>query len=158
MTTHPESPPTTTAGGLVRRRAPTGARLLAAGGAVAGLTVLGLAAWVTPDATGHGTHVQLGLPDCAWAQAFDKPCATCGMTTSFAYASHGNLLGSAKAQPFGFLLAVVTAAGVWGAGHVAVTGSMIGPAAARLLNTKVLWGSIVLLLTAWAYKFVTWTG
>ncbi len=158
MTTHPESPPTAPAGPLVRRRASTGARLLAACGAVAGLTVLGLAAWTTPDAAGHGTHVQLGLPDCAWAQAFDKPCATCGMTTSFAYATHGNLLGSVKAQPFGFLLAVVTAAGVWGAGHVAVTGSMIGTAAARLLNARVLWGSIALLLGAWVYKFFTWTG
>jgi len=158
MTTHADSPPTAPARPPVRRRASTGARVLAGAGAVGGLTVLGLAAWITPDAAGHGTHTQLGLPDCAWAQAFDKPCATCGMTTSFSYASHGDLLGSAATQPFGFLLAVMTAAGVWGAGHVAATGSMIGVAAARLLNAKVLWGSVALLLIAWAYKFVTWTG
>jgi hypothetical protein len=142
----------------VCRRATLGARLLAAAGALAGLTVLGIAAWMTPDAAGHGTHTQLGLPDCTWAQAFDKPCATCGMTTSFAYASNGDLLGSARTQPFGFLLAVVTATGICGAGHVAATGSMIGSSAARLLNAKVLWGSIALLLGAWAYKFITWTG
>lgn len=158
MTTHQQTPPTTPTGHLQPRRASAATRVLALGGAAAGLAVLGLAAWLTPDAAGHGTHTQLGLPDCAWAQAFDKPCATCGMTTSFAYASHGNLLESARAQPFGFLLAVATAAGVWGAGHVAATGSMLGPAAARMLNAKVLWWSVALLLAAWAYKFFTWTG
>ncbi|QKK08932.1 MAG: DUF2752 domain-containing protein [Planctomycetota bacterium] len=116
MTTHADSPPTAPTRPPVRRRASTGARVLAAAGALAGLTVLGLAAWITPDAAGHGTHTQLGLPDCAWAQAFDKPCATCGMTTSFAHASHGDILGSASTQPFGFLLAVVTAAGGVGRG------------------------------------------
>lgn len=156
MTTPPESPPTVAA--ALPRRAGVGARLLAAGAAVGGLTVLALAAWLTPDGAGHGTHTQLGLPDCTWAQAFGKPCATCGMTTAFAHASHGQFLASAKTQPFGFLLSVVTAAGVWGTGHVALTGSMIGSAAARLLNTRVLWGSIALLLAAWAYKYFTWTG
>lgn len=120
------------------------------------LAVLGIAAWMNPDAAGHGTHTQLGLPDCTWAQTFNKPCATCGMTTSFAHAGNGDLLGSARTQPFGFLLALLTAASVWGAGHIAATGSMIGATAAGMLNLRVLWGSIGLLMAAWAYKFVTW--
>ena len=122
------------------------------------VALLGLAAWLRPAAEGHGTHEQLGLPPCAWAQAFGKPCLTCGMTTAFACAAHGDLLGSARVQPFGFVLSLVVAATAWGAGHVALTGSMLASAAQRMLNTRLLWMTIGLLLAAWAYKFLTWEG
>lgn len=120
------------------------------------LAVLGLAGWLKPDPSGHGTHEELGLPPCAWAQAFGEPCMTCGMTTAFAYAAHGDVLDSAKAQPMGFLLAVVTAATAWGAGHVALTGSCLGTTVQRMLTTRVLWVSVGLLLAAWAYKIAMW--
>ena len=59
---------------------------------LAAIAVLGLAAWMSPEGAGHGTHEQIGLPVCAWAQYFDAPCMTCGMTTAFAHAADGDLL------------------------------------------------------------------
>ncbi len=139
-------------------RAGGAARLGALAVLVGCVGLLAASAWLTPAAAGHGTHEGLGLPPCAWAQTFDKPCMTCGMTTAFAYAADGDLLDSARTQPLGFVLAVVTAAIAWGAGHVALTGSMLGRAAQRVLNARFLWGSLALLFAAWAYKFVTWEG
>lgn len=133
-------------------------RLAAVGVALACLAVLVTAARLAPDAAGHGTHERLGLPPCAWAQTFDKPCVTCGMTTAFAHAAHGDVLDSARTQPAGFVLAVLTAAVAWGAAHVAVTGSSIWRVTERVLTTRVLWVSVGLLLASWAYKFVIWEG
>ena len=139
-----------------RRVAPVSTRLIAAAICAGCLVLLAVSAGLTPDGTGHGTHTQLPLPPCTWAETFDKPCMTCGMTTSFALAADGKLLDSARTQPFGFILVVLTAAMVWGAGLVALTGSMLGEAAGRMLTTRVLWLALGLLLAAWAYKFVTW--
>lgn len=139
-------------------RAGGSARLGALGVFLGCVAVLGASAWLTPAAAGHGTHEGLGLPPCTWAQTFDKPCMTCGMTTAFAYAADGDLLDSVRTQPFGFLLSVLTASTAWGALHVALTGSMLGRAAQRVLNGRSLWGALALLLAAWAYKFVTWEG
>lgn len=133
-------------------------RLIAAAVCVGCLVLLVVSAKLAPDGAGHGTHTQLGMPACTWAQTFDKPCMTCGMTTSFALAADGNLLDSARAQPFGFLLAVLTAGAAWGAGHVAATGSMLAEAAGRVLNARFLWLSLGVLMAAWVYKFVTWNG
>lgn len=122
------------------------------------LAVLGLAAWLRPDAAGHGTHTQLGLPPCTWATALGEPCPTCGMTTSFAFAAHGDLGRSFIAQPFGAVLAIGAAATFWGALHVLLTGSCLGRMAGRMFMPRpllVLGGAA---LAAWAYKLVTWPG
>jgi hypothetical protein len=126
--------------------------------AAACLALLLVASRLAPDAAGHGTHTQLGLPPCTWAEALGKPCMTCGMTTAFAYAAHGDLLDSARTQPFGFVLATLTAAMAWGALHVAATGSMLAAAASRMLTPRLLWAMGGLLLAAWAYKVLTWHG
>jgi hypothetical protein len=148
------APPTKPMPNRVRALPRLGALALA----LACLGVLLAAAWVAPDPAGHGTHERLGLPPCAWEQSFGKPCMTCGMTTAFAHAAHGQLLDSARVQPMGLVLAVLTASIAWGAGHVALTGSTLGAAAQRMLTTRLLWASLGLLLAAWAYKFVTWQG
>jgi len=120
------------------------------------LALLFVAGWLTPSADGHGTHTQLGLPPCAWEVAFNKPCMTCGMTTAFAYAAHGNLPQSAIAQPFGFFLAILTSVVAWGALHVLLTGSALGVVAGRLLTKKVYWILGTLFFAAWVYKLLTW--
>ncbi|RMH25002.1 MAG: DUF2752 domain-containing protein [Planctomycetota bacterium] len=136
------------------------ARERAAGAVVAlgALAVLVVAAWLRPDPSGHGTHEQLGMLPCTWAAVLDKPCPTCGMTTSFAYAAHGDLLGAVAAQPFGALLALMTAAAFWGGLHVAATGSMLGRLAGRLFTARAMWLAGGLALAAWAYKIATWPG
>ncbi len=129
-------------------------RVFAGISAAALLTLLGVAAWLTPAASGHGTHTGLGLPTCGWLIATGRPCPTCGMTTAFAHAADFSLLDSVVAQPFGAMLALASAVGFWGCLHVAVFGSRLGPMAGRLLRPRVLWVLAGLGLAAWIYKTV----
>ncbi len=121
------------------------------------LATLVTAGALTPDASGHGTHTQLGMSPCAWAVAFDAPCATCGWTTAFALAADGDLRAAFLAQPFGCLGALAAAGVFWGAVHVAATGSRTGHAALRALAPGPLLVVAGLLVAAWAYKWATWT-
>ena len=126
-----------------------GVALLIAAGALA---VLLIAAWLTPDAKGYGTHEQLGMQPCGFYQQFGIPCAGCGMTTSFAYLVHGHPWQSFVNQPFGMILCVGTAAAFWGGLYVATTGR----AAYRILNAVpakfhvIVWPTLA--IVAWAWK------
>ena len=99
-------------------------------------SVLAVAATLSPDSRGYGTHEKLGLPPCGFKSTTGFPCATCGMTTSFSHAAHGDLIASFQNQPMGALLAVLTAIfallGLYGL----VTGATLS----------------ALLLIAWGYK------
>ena len=132
-------------------------RALAATGALIALSVLVTAAMLAPDPQGHSTHHQLGLPPCAWAVWFDKPCPTCGMTTSFSHAAQGSWLSSITTQPFGALLVVLTCVFFWGATHQALTGSRIGSVAQRAFRPPVFVSLLALAAIAWGYKVATWT-
>lgn len=70
-------------------------------GAVALIGMLALGAIVSPDARGHGTHEQLGLPPCMTMELWSIPCPGCGVTTSVTLASQGRFLDSFVNQPFG---------------------------------------------------------
>lgn len=50
------------------------------------------------------THRQLGLPRCNMVELTGKPCPACGMTTSFALLTHGDVPNSLKANWVGTLL------------------------------------------------------
>ncbi|MGN6504887.1 MAG: DUF2752 domain-containing protein [Tepidisphaeraceae bacterium] len=133
-------------------RLPVLGRLLAALVAGGALAVLVTAAWLDPSPRGFGTHTQLGLQPCAFLQRTGIPCASCGMTTSFANLVHGHVVASFVAQPFGMILCILTAVTFWSAFYVAVTGKP----AYRLLSmipTRVhlrVW--IPLALAAWVWK------
>lgn len=120
------------------------------------LAVLGAAAWTSPDPEGHGTHTQLGLPPCPWAQAFDWPCATCGMTTAVSHAAHGRIVQSFLTQPAGALGAILLAALFWGLLHVAATGSRLGRMYGSMVTPRVTGWGVAVLLAAWAYKAAVW--
>lgn len=123
---------------------------------VGALSVLLLAAAMRPSEEGHGTHTQMGLPDCAWAVSLDLPCVTCGMTTSFAHAAGGDLLGSMATQPLGFLLVLGTAATVWAGAHTAVGGARLGPLLGAMTTKWSIWGLVAIAAGAWVYKIITW--
>jgi hypothetical protein len=123
---------------------------------VAALSLLGVAARLTPSATGVGTHLQLGLMQCGWIMAFGKPCPTCGMTTSFAHAAHGHLGPAIGAQPMGAALALAASAAFWIGLHVALTGSDLGRVCGILLRPRVLWLIAGAAGAAWAYKLLVW--
>ncbi len=72
-----------------------------------GITIVGLV--LRPEAAGHGTHEQLGLPPCPSALFFDRPCPGCGLTTSFVALLHGNIPLAFHAHLLGPLLYLVLA-------------------------------------------------
>lgn len=138
------------------RQATRSERIAAALLAIGCLSVLIVAALLRADSDGHGTHTQLGLSECGWAEYFDAPCATCGMTTSFAHAADGQWVTAIAAQPFGAALAVIAAVLFWGGLHIAATGSRIGSAAAPMLSSRALTAAVAVFLIAWVYKWMTW--
>ena len=70
--------------------------------------------FLQPDARGHGTHQQLGLPPCTFEVLFGLPCPSCGSTTAFAYAVRGRLTEALRANVGGTILAGLFAvAGPW---------------------------------------------
>ncbi len=70
--------------------------------------VLGLAAYLTPDVSGVGTHQQLGLSECIFLVWTTIPCPMCGMTTTFSHMAHFQVLDALLNQPFGVVLFLVT--------------------------------------------------
>lgn len=119
------------------------------------MILLGLS--VTPDARGHGTHVQFGMEPCAFPAQYDLPCPTCGVTTSIAYASRGDLWGAARTQLFGAAL------------FAAILGLSIGSWNALLrrrplplprpfspFGFRILASGLALLLFAWWLKAREW--
>jgi len=60
-----------------------------------------IGATLRPDASGHGTHQQLGLPPCPSVLIFDRPCPGCGLTTSWTAFIHGDLHTALHAHPLG---------------------------------------------------------
>lgn len=140
-----------------KRTSPTAPRVYAGAVALACLALLVIGARLAPDAAGHGTHTQLGLPPCAFAVTLGKPCATCGMTTAVSTASSGNLLEALAVQPFGAGLALTAAAAFWIALYVALTGSRVWKAAAPLLRTRPMLVVVGLLVASWVYKIIVWT-
>jgi hypothetical protein len=71
-------------------------------------SVLAVALWLTPSATGYGTHTQLGLPPCAFLQVTHLPCPSCGLTTCFAFAVRLQFGKAFLANPFGILAFLAT--------------------------------------------------
>lgn len=78
-------------------------KLVAMGLLVTACAVLAVAGWLEPAARGYGTHMQLGLPPCAFLQLTHLPCPSCGLTTCFAWAIRLNFRNALRANPFGIL-------------------------------------------------------
>jgi len=129
-----------------------GGRLAALALALACLAVLLTAARLRPDPRGHDTHTQLGIPRCLWMARFERPCPTCGMTTSFAHMADGNTAAAFRTQPAGATAALACAAAFWGALHAAVRGARWDRVLSWLVRPAVLWAVGALFFLAWAYK------
>lgn len=134
-------------GGSTARRRITGLIV-----ALAGLGPLVVATLLEPAPGGVATHRQLGLAPCGFLLAFDTPCITCGMTTSFAHAVRGDLLTAAVTQPFGCLLALASAMAALIGLHVTVTGSRMLHVVPRLWFPRAGWVVGGLLALSWFYK------
>jgi hypothetical protein len=119
---------------------------------------LGIARALTPSPSGFGTHQQLGLPPCAFLHWTGYPCPSCGLTTCFAYAAHGQFAAAFIAQPFGLLAFVLTIAlipcALWCIRR-RIAWSQVIYARATNLTMRVL---LVLYLLSWAYKIFAMRG
>ncbi len=134
------------------------ARLLAAMIFAASLGLLVVAAWLDPSSKGTGTHRQLGLPSCGLLEATGIPCATCGMTTAFAYAADGRLIQSFITQPAGALLAIMVATLVAASGFSMVTGMPLSPLFKGFFRPVPVIVFGVFIALAWMYKVAAVTG
>ncbi len=63
-----------------------------------------------PNPAGRETHVQLGLPRCAFLSITGMPCPTCGVTTAITHLAHGDIETSVRTQPFGTMLGLLSIA------------------------------------------------
>jgi hypothetical protein len=68
------------------------------------VTLLAVASRLTPSPSGLGTHQRLGLPMCTIRVCFGVRCPACGMTTSWAHLTRGNLPAAVRANAGGALL------------------------------------------------------
>ena len=131
-------------------------RLVGAGVAVGAASLLGVAAWLDPSPQGLGTHSQLSLPPCGWILTMDLPCPTCGMTTAFAYAADGNLVGSFLTQPMGAVLALTAAIALLVGTYTVATGSRVASLFGRLCNRRAAWLFGTAFIAAWVYKIIAY--
>jgi hypothetical protein len=127
---------------------PTAALLLAACAAV-----LGLAAWLSPDPRGLGTHQKLGTGPCGMLVMTGLPCPTCGMTTAFAHTVRGQWVRAAWSQPAGFLYALATIGCAIVCIITLVTGRVPRAIAARS-PIVILFSVLAVLLGGWGFKLI----
>lgn len=136
----------------VEAQRPARARAVAVVVSVGCGALLAVAAWMTPDARGLGTHQQLGFPPCTMVVLTGYPCPTCGMTTAFAHTVRGELISAFKAQPAGLILAlavIVVAAVSLG---VVITGKVWKVNWYRISPTWITLAVMGVLLGGWLYK------
>lgn len=111
------------------------------------LIVVFVVAWrLDPyDADGRplrlAVHEQLGMKPCHFFRKYDRPCPTCGMTTSFALLMKADVVSSLRANPAGTLFAIWLLALIpWGA-ISAVRGRWLF---GRSIENWLLWGIIAI--------------
>lgn len=116
--------------------------------------LLAIAAILHPVADGLGTHQQLGLGPCGFLVATGMPCITCGMTTSFTYAVHGQILLAFVTQPAGALLCLLaTITGIISV-YAAWFGISLAPLGKLIWRRNVILTAVIILFTAWGYNAI----
>lgn len=118
--------------------------------AVLFLTALRL--FTTPDASGHGTHEQLGLPPCTLMQLTGFPCPGCGVTTAMSYLARGQWRAAIIAQPFGALLALGSVAVCAWTLFETARGNDAWASFRRFWKPWMSWCLGCAMMAAWAYK------
>jgi len=133
---------------------PNRERLVSFGLFLACTGLLALAAWLSPDPAGHGTHTQLGLPPCGFLERTGMPCLSCGMTTAVTHAAHGQILTAFYTQPFAAALAIVCAVLSLFSGVTTMTGASLAPLFQALIRPMTFIVVGVALLGAWGCKIL----
>ncbi len=122
----------------------------------ASLALLMIGASLRPNPIGHGTHLQLGLPQCGWLMTTGHPCPTCGMTTAFSCVCNGEIGRAFLTQPGGAMVAIGVATAFWLFAYIALTGSRLGKPLGTLLRPRVIWIVGAGWMASWVYTLITW--
>ncbi len=112
--------------------------------------VIALAAMLTPQQAGYGTHRQMGLTGCDFLARTGYPCPGCGVTTSIAAMAHGRLIQAARAQLFGVMLVLAIAI----LGLLGLVDVITGKNLLRFVHPRLWWVWVVAagLLLGWGVK------
>lgn len=97
------------------------------------------------------THRQLGLPRCNMVELTGKPCPACGMTTSFALLTHGDVSNSLRANWVGTLLCATLILITPWAAVSAARGRLLWVRNGEIFSTIVLCTLLALMLGRWAW-------
>ena len=116
--------------------------------------VLGVARRLEPDPRGFGTHTQLGLSPCMFAQVTGVLCPSCGMTTSFAWFVRGRLERSWRANAAGSLLAPTCAVLIPWLLAGAARGRPVGCRSLELPLISLLVATVALSLLSWTIRLI----
>jgi magnesium-transporting ATPase (P-type) len=122
-----------------------------------GFTVLVVVALCLNPYTDDGTartmetHRQLGLPRCNMVELTGKPCPACGMTTSFALLTHGDIPNSLKANWVGTLLCATIIVFTPWLVACSVRGRLLWVRNGELFATIVLSTLLMLMMGRWTW-------
>lgn len=116
------------------------------------LSVLILAAHLTPDPRGLATHTEMGFNECEFLQRTGLPCPTCGMTTSFCWFVRGNLLASLYVQPMATVLAIVCAITFWVTLYMAICGKSLARLVRGIPSRYYIPPLLTWAVLAWGWK------
>jgi len=134
-------------------RASAAERIGLAGLAVFLAVALGLGMVLHPSPTGTGTHTVLGLPPCGMLLVTGHPCPTCGVTTSYVLAAHGQFREALVTQPFGLIVFALVVAGLALSVALAAAGrsGLVLMTGGRVVAVVV--ALVVAALASWGYKW-----
>jgi hypothetical protein len=114
--------------------------------------VLWIARALEPDARGHGTHEQLGLPPCGFLELTGIPCPGCGLTTAFAHLARADVVAAFEANPGALPLFAVTLFAVPFAAAGAVTARRFEPVVVNRTTSRVAILVVAALVLGWVLR------
>lgn len=124
-------------------------------GAIGLAVVLGVARRLEPDPRGYGTHTQLGLYPCMFAQVTGSPCPSCGMTTAFAWFVRGRFGQSWQANPAGTLIALTCTLLIPWFLAVAAWGRPVGCRSLERFLIGLMVANVALSLLSWTIRLLS---
>lgn len=119
------------------------------------LAMLLTARWLEPAPRGFGTHRGLGLPRCTFVQLCGVRCPSCGMTTSWAHLTRGQIRLSLESNVGGALLGLMAIATAPWAAVSAIRGRPLGGIPNSNVVLIVACVVLVVTLTDWVVRLLS---
>jgi len=110
----------------------------------------------------HGTPTtgleSYGFPGCGFKAVTGLPCATCGMTRSFAYMVEGDVAAAFDIQPLGATACILVAMTLLVAAWSLVAAMPMGPLFSRILRPRNVIIATACLMAVWVFNIVRQVG